>query len=46
MKLITKKYCGVCNLRVTMNPTYNIKTQLCESCLEEHTNGRWCDFNK
>ena len=39
------KYCNLCNIRVSLNPTYNIKTQLCESCLEEHVSGQMRDFS-
>ena len=31
-------------MRVTINHNANIKTQLCESCLEDHVSGQMRDF--
>ena len=40
----TKHYCLNCKLKITMKIKANVRTQLCDSCLEKHKNLKLRDF--
>ena len=44
MRIISRDYCYNCRLRITMKIKANVKTQLCDPCLEKHQNSKLDDF--